>query len=372
MKLSDRLKRRSFTLAITSGALLEAVSCTSRGGSGAPMRSNLSSAFTLSPDGRLVAFNAGTRGVGLYDWRVREIRYVPIRPQFSGLGWPNYSSDGRRLAGVATISRAYREGSGAPEYNLGVIDLSTEEMISFPMEKIFHNPVFRPNGNAILYLGRSSRVVEERPFLFDLRTQTSSELLSENNGFYAILRPSFVSDDTVLFVGMGPSNPDLKAAVQGLGYTSVGHPVPYLLKIGSKPEIAYLDVLDRYLDGLKTIGLPSSMPASRNGQRIVFIGLSQGQAARKAYRSGDVARYELFAIEGQQARQVTHLENYLAFVAISQDGSTAAFGLHTGPLSDVRNLGRGKIPLELAVADLNTGQVTRTDFVERKTADLSK
>src|SRR5215217_1683084 len=112
------------------------------------------------------------------------------------------------------------------------------------------------------------------------------------------------------------------------------------------------------------------MATSRNGQRIVFIGLSQGQAARKAYRSGDLARYELFAIEGQQVRQVTHLENYLAFVAISQDRSTAAFGLHTGPLSDVRNLGRGKIPLELAIADLNTGQVTRTDFVERKTADL--
>lgn len=114
------------------------------------------------------------------------------------------------------------------------------------------------------------------------------------------------------------------------------------------------------------------MPASGNGQRIVFIGLSQGQAARQAYRSGELARYDLFVIEGQRVRQVTHLENYLAFVAISQDGSTAAFGLHTGPLSDVRRLGRGGIPLELAIANLNTGQVTRTDFVERLSADSRK
>jgi hypothetical protein len=331
------------------------------------MRPNLSSAFTLSPDGRLVAFNAGTRGVGLYNWRVRETRYVPIRPQFSGLGWPTYSSDGGRLAGVATISRTDREG--ASEFNLGVIDLSTQEMISFPMGEPLYDPVFRPNGNAILYLG--GRSLEKRPFLFDLRTQTSRELLSKNDGFYAILRPSFVGDDTILFVGLGPQSSELKVALQRLGVSPTGQAVPYLLKFGSKPEIAYVNTLDPYLYGARA-NLPTSMAASRNGGRIVFIGISQSTAARQAYLALDPTRYDLFVIEGQQVRQVTHLENYLAFVAISQDGSTAAFGLHTGPLSDVRNLGRGKIPLELAIADLNTGQVTRTDFVERKTADLSK
>ena len=62
----------------------------------------------------------------------------------------------------------------------------------------------------------------------------------------------------------------------------------------------------------------------------------------------------------------------MGFDAISQDGSTAAFGLHTGPLSEVRSLGRGNIPLELAIVNLNTGQVTRTDFVERVSAESRK
>ena len=211
----------------------------------------------------------------------------------------------------------------------------------------------------------------QRPFLFDLKTQTSRELLSKNDGFDAILKPSFVSDDTILFVGFRPENSELKVAVQRLGISPIAQPVPYLLKLGSKPEIAYVNTLDPYLYGARG-NLPTSMAASRNGERIVFIGISQSIAARQAYVTGDLTRYDLFVIEGQKVRQVTHLENYLAFVAISQDGSTAAFGLHTGSLSGVRNLGRGNIPLELAIVDLNTGQVTRTDFVERKTADLSK
>ena len=114
------------------------------------------------------------------------------------------------------------------------------------------------------------------------------------------------------------------------------------------------------------------MPASRNGERIAFIGLSGSESARKAYLSGDLARYDLFVMEYGQVRQVTRLENYMAYCAISDDGSTAAFGLHTGPLSDVRSLGRGKIPLELTIVDLNTGQVTRTDFVRRVYSDASK
>lgn len=360
MTLSYRLGRRSFASATASGALLTAVSCASGRGSGAQTTQSLPTSFSLSPDGHFVAFNAGTRGVGLYDWRVREIRYVPISPQFSGLGWPTYSSDGGRLAGVATISRADR--GGASESNLGVIDLSTQQMISFPLGESLYSPVFRPNGNAILYLG--GRSLEKRPFLFDPRTQTSRELLSKNDGFYAILRPSFVGDDTILFIGAGPQSSELKVALQRLGISPTSQPVPYLLKFGSKPEIAYVNTLDPYLYGARA-NLPTSMAASRNGERIVFIGISQSAAARQAYLEGDLTRYDLFVIEGQQVRQVTHLENYLAFVAISQDGSTSAFGYFPGKISEVRKYSRGTVPLELAMVDLNSGQVTPTDFVKR-------
>jgi hypothetical protein len=75
-------------------------------------------------------------------------------------------------------------------------------------------------------------------------------------------------------------------------------------------------------------------------------------------------------MEAGQVRQVTHLENYMSFNAISRDGSTAAFGVYPGPLSDVRNMRRGTIPLELAIVDLNTGQVTRTDFAAHVASKL--
>lgn len=126
---------------------------------------------------------------------------------------------------------------------LGIIDATTEAMVSYPNSDRLFNPVFRPDGKAVMYLGGSLTV--KCLFLFDLITQTSRELLSKNDGFYEILSPSFVSNDTVLFVGTGPANPDLKAAVQRLGYSPVSEPVPYLLKMGSKPEMAYLDLLGR-------------------------------------------------------------------------------------------------------------------------------
>jgi hypothetical protein len=55
----------------------------------------------------------------------------------------------------------------------------------------------------------------------------------------------------------------------------------------------------------------------------------------------------------------------MSFCAISQDGSTVAFGVYSGSHSEVRSMRRGFIPPRLAIVDLNTGQVTQTDFVER-------
>jgi hypothetical protein len=75
-------------------------------------------------------------------------------------------------------------------------------------------------------------------------------------------------------------------------------------------------------------------------------------------------------MESGQVRQVTRLENYMAYDAISQDSSMAAFGVYPGAHSDLSGRRRGGIPLELAIVDLNTGQVTQTDFTRRLADEL--
>lgn len=75
-------------------------------------------------------------------------------------------------------------------------------------------------------------------------------------------------------------------------------------------------------------------------------------------------------MEGSQVRQVTHLENYMSFNAISFDSSTAAFGVYPGSHTDIRGKRRGTSPFELAIVDLNTDQVTRTDFTARVASEL--
>ena len=359
-----RQTRRHF-VAVAGTAALATMSGCSTPGAEAPTTQNLPGHFALSPDGRMIAFNGGEKGAGLYDWRTGHMRYVPLPAGFIAFGWVGYSPDGKKLVGVADLPRKHPQ-EVLPETKLGIVDLATQETVTFSVTKNFYNPVFRPDGRAVLYLGPGKTL-----FLFDLKTQSSRALLSSEDGFSGIATPSFVSADTVFFVGTGPRNPELREAVKRLGATSPFISIPYVLRVGSKPEVAYLDFVKSQLSN-RYGGLPLLMPASRNGERIAFIGLSGSESARKAYLSGDLARYDLFVMEHGEVRQVTRLENYMAYCAISDDGSTAAFGLHTGPLSAVRSLGRGKIPLELTIVDLNTGQVTRTDFVRRVYGDASK
>lgn len=322
------------------------------------MAQNLPRHFALSPDGGTIVVNGGAKGAGLYDWRTGQMRYVPLPAGFDGFGWGSYSPDGENLVGVAGMARQHPQVT--PWMQLGIIDLATQKTVTYSLYSgpgVFRSPVFRPDGRAVLYVESGTL------FLFDLKTRNSRALLSVEDGFYSIDTPSFISADTVFFVGMGPRNPELWEAVRKLGATSPSVSIPYVLRVGSRPEVAHVDFVKRGLSNRD--GLPLLMPASRNGERIAFIGLSGSESARKAHLSGGVRRYDLFVMERGQVRQVTRLENYMAYCAISADGSTAAFGLHTGPVEAVRSLGRGRIPLELTIVDLNTGQVTHTDFLRR-------
>ena len=318
--------------------------------------------FVLSPDGRTVAFGFGKKGLGLYDWRTGRIDVIPPPAGVTYVTWPSYSPDGRKIAAVARLST--KGPHGVDHQRLAVVDLSTQRTTLFQVEQpSFSSPMFRPDGKAILYS------TNNRLFLFDVGKKTSQPLLSEQDRFSHIASPSFFGNDVILFVGMGPRNPEMRATLKRMGGNPVADPIPYLLRAGHEPEIAYLDFVKRQLSD-RYGHLPTLMPASRNGERVVFIGLPASEKAHKAREASAERLYDVLVLENGRERQITNLKNYMSFLAISQDGSTAAFGIYPGAHSDLSGRRRGGIPLELAIVDLNTGQVTQTDFTRRLADEL--
>jgi Tol biopolymer transport system component len=364
MNLSRRSLGRFASWAVVGAVPWAAAAC-----AGVPSvdtgRGNLlSDDFDLSPDGRTIAFGAGKQGIGLYDWRTGHIDFVPLPAGVQYLMWVHFSPDGSKLTAVAMLPQ---ESIDNPRelrrYRLAILDLPSRQAALFEVpQRVFSSPMLRQDGRAILY------AAEDRLFLFDLTTGRSQALLPEQDKFSDIRTPSFVASDTVLFVARNPRNAELQATIKQWGGNLVAGTIPYLLKMGSRPVIAYPEFVRRELSD-RYGSLPTVMPASRNGERIVFIGPSQGERARKRHETGG-SPYDLFVIEGSQVRQVTHLENYLAFDAISYDGSTAAFGVYPGAHSEVSSLRRGAVPLELAIVNLDTGQITRTDFTARVASEM--
>jgi hypothetical protein len=112
---------------------------------------------------------------------------------------------------------------------------------------------------------------------------------------------------------------------------------------------------------------PGSFAASRNGERVVFIDRSLTEEDRVAREEFGRFRYDLFMIEGGVTRQITHLEAYLARLAISYDGHTVAFGIQstsTGDPSDARRL-------DLIIMDLRTKVLRRIDLIARLDSESS-
>ncbi|SJZ81510.1 hypothetical protein SAMN02745126_02394 [Enhydrobacter aerosaccus] len=149
------------------------------------------------------------------------------------------------------------------------------------------------------------------------------------------------------------------------------------MKFGSKPQIAFPQILarDRALSApIELSGLPE-ISTSRDGERVAYIARSLSEDARAEEqrkhpkRYSEPHRYDLFVIEGEVTRQVTHLETYMSLVDLSYSGTTAAIGLSVGPMTNEKYVNRSLRTFEPAIVDINTGAVTRTDLIARVNAN---
>lgn len=362
MSLSRRSLGPVAMLAATSLPILLAVCCTHSPSVEAGGPNFLNQDFVLSPDGRVIAFGAGSKGIGLYEWRTGQMETLPLPAGVAQVMWLRYSADGGKLSVVAVPKRnSATEPREATQYKLAIFDIQKRQadLLDVP-GRVLSNPVLRSDGKAVLY------AADNQLFLYDLVTGQARSLLTEQDRFSDIRTPTFVDNNAVLFVARNPKSPKLKAVIEKWGGDAVAGTFPYILKSGTPPEIAYPEFVQHQLAD-RYGGLPGLMPASRNGERVVFIGPSQGERARRMHATGR-RPYDLFVLESNHVRQVTQLENYMAFDAISYDGSTAAVGVFVGPHSEVSAFQRAAVPLQLAIVDLTTGQMTRTDFVARAAA----
>jgi WD40 repeat protein len=326
-------------------------------GRGALAESRLAD-FTLSNDGRILAISRGGT-IGLLDWRADKLVVLPRPAGVRSMGGPSFSPDDRSLAAVV-------DGDAG---NIAIFDLTTLRVIQFHKSDCWFQsaPTFQPDGNAVLF---STGGFPKYLCLYDFSKRTTSIPLKRENGFYAIGSPMFVDDGKVLFVGVGPRNSSLASSVESLGVSNTSAFVPYHLAMGGMPEIVYPELVRRGAKLTKGIGSgPASFAASRNGERVVFIDRPLTEEDRVAREKAGRFRYDLFMIERGVTRQVTHLETYLAHLAMSYDGHTVAFGIQSESVSEFRDGFPGPGRLDLAIMDLRTDILTRIDLAARLDAE---
>lgn len=314
--------------------------------------------FALSNDGRILAISRGG-AIGLFDWRADKLALIPRPAEISSMGGPSFSPDGRSLAAAVSSDAG----------NIAVFDLATLRATGVHKSDCWlgSSPKFQADGGAVLF---STGGFSKYLCLYDFNKHTTSFPLDSENGFYAIGSPTFVETGKVLFVGIGPRNSTLASSVESLGVRETSATVPYHLKIGGVPEIAYPELLRRSAKLTKGRGGgPVSFASSRNGKKIVFIDRSLTEEVRLTKDEIGPYRYDLFMIEDGVTRQITHLETYLAYPEISYDGHTVAFGIQSKPIPKFKDQPPGPGRLDLAIIDLRTGVFTRIDLIARLDAE---
>jgi hypothetical protein len=314
-------------------AVLLCAGCGSSGGGGDGPRFSIEG-LALSPEGALVAVQftdheLKTTGFGLYDWRRAE--FTPLAPPPGGRAYidPSFSADGKSLVAVS-------------DNQLYLIDLAskkadrlTEGGIGFK-----EHPVFAPDGSGILYVGSSPARLE----FIKLPERTEVEVIDPQDGFGTLSAPAFGGNDRVIFLATDPRNPTLYEQVMAFPDARAAidrH--AYGLKFGAKPEMILKNLWSEAKAKSAWYSGPQDLRASKDALKILYID------------SVDKAP-ELFLIENNAIRQLTHLQGVMRLPAISYDGSIAAF---------VGDSSRNSLAYNLHILDLATGKESSTGLLNR-------
>lgn len=313
--------------------LLLCAACSSGGGGLEGPRYTIEG-LALSPDGHLVAVQFTDHelkrtGFGLYDWRKGD--FTPLSPPPGGRAYidPSFSTDGKSLVAVS-------------DNQLYLIDLASKqaERLTDGGTGFKENPVFAPDGSGILYVGSSPARLE----FVKLPERTEIEVIQPQDGFGTLSAPAFGGPDRVIFLATDPRNPAIYEQVMAFP-----DPRPatdshsYGLKFGAKPEMILKNLWSEGKAKSRWYSGPQDLRASKDALKILFLDKVDNSP-------------ELFLIENNAIRQITHLHGVMRLPAISYDGSIAAF---TGDSS------RNSLSYNLHIVDLATGKESSGGLLSR-------
>src|SRR5579859_595227 len=321
------IKRAALLLALLCAA------CSSTGGGGDGPRYTIEG-LALSPDGHLAAVQFTDHelkrgGFGLYDWRKQD--FTPLPPPAGGRAYidPSFSADGKSLVAVSD-NQLYR------------IDLASKqaERLTDGGTGFKENPVFAPDGSGILYVGSSPARLE----FLKLPERTEIEVIQPENGFGTISAPAFGGPDRVIFLATDPRGPSIYEQVMAFpDARPATDSHSYGLKFGAKPEMILKNLWSEGKAKSRYYSGPQDLRASRDALKILFIDKVDNAP-------------ELFLIENNSIRQLTHEHGVMRLPAISYDGSTAAY---TGDSS------RHTLAYNLHIVDLATGKDSSAGLLSR-------
>jgi WD40 repeat protein len=322
--------RRTIRFAIAGLALVTAA-CSSGGGYEGERYTI--EGLALSPDGHLVAVQftdheAHKPGFGLYDWKNRDFTPIPAPPDSRAYIDPSFSPDGKSLVAVS-------------DNQLYLIDLATlkARKITDNSQGFKESPVFAPDGSGVLYVGSNPARLEFVKFP-DL---TEIEVLEAKDSFGTISPPAFGGPDRVIFQATNPRNPEIARQLE-----QFPDPRPqtdihtYGLKFGATPELILKNLWIEGKGRNRWFSGQHDLRASRDGLRIILIDTVDGSP-------------ELFLIEHDSLRQLTHLHAELHLPAISFDGSTVAFADDPGHSARYN----------LSILDIATGKIVSPGLLGR-------